>query len=127
MCVATAAAAAAGPVGAIEAPRLDSFPAAKASEVRWWRLQRLKLLALNDRLETCVVSGSRCGPTQEMLEVGQQVGEMKGHSCCCEGLAAVWKCGRSRWSQTLWTNRVCLWCQTLGPTRGVCGVWPAVT
>jgi hypothetical protein len=50
------AAAAAGPVGSIEAPRLDSFPAAKASEVRWWRLQRLKLLALNDRLETCVVS-----------------------------------------------------------------------
>jgi hypothetical protein len=50
----------AGPADGQEAPSLDSFPAAKAAEVRWWRLQRLKLLALNDRLETSMVSGCHC-------------------------------------------------------------------
>jgi hypothetical protein len=43
------------PGGVAEAPRLEAMSAAKAAEVRWWRLQRLKLLALNDRLETCMV------------------------------------------------------------------------
>jgi hypothetical protein len=51
----------AGSAGAAEAPRLESFSAAKAAEVRWWRLQRLKLLALNDRLETCMVSAPAHG------------------------------------------------------------------
>lgn len=49
------------PGGVAEAPRLESMSAAKAAEVRWWRLQRLKLLALNDRLETCMVGVAGVG------------------------------------------------------------------
>jgi hypothetical protein len=38
------------------AAALASLPAAAAEEVGWWRLQRLKLLQLIDRLELAMVS-----------------------------------------------------------------------
>lgn len=49
-----AAAAAAAP-GEPEGADLASLPPGKAEEVAWWRLQRLKLLQLHDRLELAMV------------------------------------------------------------------------